>query len=293
MTSGTSAETENTSKGRTRAAKTAWLAVGALSLVPGCRSTEAPDAQMAIDGAGSPAQILEVFFGLDNALPAAANFLCPGAAGMDGIPVTFSRRIGVDNPEVSAFRVTTRSGVSHTPHCATLRPALGPSKRHTVLLIGDFGDDPADPPEQVEVVGSVQLLNGGDARGASRDRVTPLSSGPELRIGYRYAPTDLPTSSCPSSTRQIVQLTWAGGVRGSTGGELGDDARTRMRVMLATGAAITPIDLADLGDNDNYTQLCLDLEAPAESVTVEAGVAIDPRGDTNPESTIRVTTDPE
>ncbi|MFN0246852.1 MAG: hypothetical protein ACKV2T_08075 [Kofleriaceae bacterium] len=238
-------------------------------------------------------QILEVFFGLDNALPMVANFLCPNAQGMDGMPVVFSRRIGVDNPEASAFRVTTRSGVSRTPHCATLRPALGPSKLHTVLLIGDFGDDPGDPPARVDVVGSVPLLNGGDAMGASSDRVTPLSEGPELRIGYRYKAADLPTSSCASSTMQIVQLTWAGGVRAATGGELGDDARTRMRVTLSDGREIIPVALADLGDNDNYTQLCLDVDTPAESVTVEAGVAVDPRGDTNPESSIRITTDPE
>jgi hypothetical protein len=273
--------------------------IGALS----CAACEGPaqtprDAQAAIDAsvpsdAGAPAQILEVFFGLDNALPATANLLCAGAGGLDGMPVTFSRRIGVDAPEAAAFRVTTRSGQARTPRCATLRPALGPSKRHTVLLIGDFGDDPGDPPARVEVVGSVPLLNGGDARGASSDRVTPLSQGPELRIALRYAPAALAGSSCPMGTRQIVQLTWAGGVRGAAGGELGDDARAQTRVTLSTGDVVTPVALADLGDNDNYTQLCLDTDTPAESVTVEAGVAIDPRGDANPRTSARVTTDPE
>lgn len=269
-------------------------------LCAGCRSTaeSQPDAQMVSDAqtasdGGSRAQILEVFFGLDNALPLMSNLLCPGAAGMDGMPVTFSRRIGVDNPEASAFRVTTRSGLVRTPRCATLRPALGPSKRHTVLLIGDFGDDPADPPARVEVIGSVPLLNDGDATGLSSDRVTPLSQGPELRIAYRYAPTALAGSSCPPMTRQIVQLTWAGGVRSSTGGELGDEARARMRVTLSTGVTVTPVALADLGDNDNYTQLCLDTDTPAESVAVEAGVAIDPRGDANPMTSIGVSADPE
>ncbi len=284
----------------TRVALCLFRGLLGLLLCAGCRSAaeSPPDAQMAADAqmapdGGSQAQILEVFFGLDNALPMMANFLCPGGAGMDGMPVTFSRRIGVDNPEASAFRVTTRSGLVRTPRCATLRPALGPSKRHTVLLIGDFGDDPADPPARVELVGSVPLLSGGDASGLSSDRVTPLSQGPELRIAYRYAPTALAGSSCPTTTRQIVQLTWAGGVRSSTGGELGDEARTRMRVTLSTGAAVTPVALADLGDNDNYTQLCLDIDTPAESVTLEAGVAIDPRGDANPVTSIRVTADPE
>ena len=239
------------------------------------------------------AQILDVFFGLDNALPAAGNLLCGAiVAGMDGIPVTFSRRIAVDNPDVSAFRITTQSGATHTPRCATLRPALGASERHTVLLVGELGSD-RDPPVRLDIVGSVPLLSGGDARGLSSSRITALAPGPELRIGYRYTPGELPGSSCPQLTRQIVQITWAGGVTAPGGGELGDAARTRMRVKLSDGVEVTPVALADLGDNDNYTQLCLDTQTPAESVTVEAGVAVDPRGDANPLTSIRITADPE
>jgi hypothetical protein len=262
----------------------------------GCLSPGQPqdDASASGDGGATPgAEILDVFFGLDNALPATANFLCLGGGGMDGMPVTFSRRIGADTPEPSAFRVTTRSGAVRMPRCATLRPALGPSKRHTVLLIGDVGDDPGDPPVRLDVIGSVALLHGGDAMGLSSEHVTPLAAGPSVRIAYRYDPTELVGSSCPTTTRQIVQLTWAGGVTAPTGDELGDVARTAMRVTLAGGLQVSPIALADLGDNDNYTQLCLDTDTPAESVTVEAGVAADPRGDTNPATSIRVTTDPE
>jgi hypothetical protein len=118
------------------------MVTGALGLL-GCLSPEPtqPSSGSSVDGGATPrAEVLDVFFGLDNALPVTANFLCLGSGGMDGMPVTFSRRIGIDNPEPSAFQVTTRSGAVRTPRCATLRPALGPSKRHTVLLIGDFGD---------------------------------------------------------------------------------------------------------------------------------------------------------
>ena len=127
----------------------------------------------------------------------------------------------------------------------------------------------------------------------SSERVTSLPAGPSGRIAYRYEPTDLAGSSCPETTRQIVQLTWAGGVTAPMGAELGDAARAAMRVTLAGGGQVSPIALADLGDNDNDTQLCLDADTPAESVTVNPGVAADPRGDTNPETSIRVTTDPE
>lgn len=239
------------------------------------------------------AQILDVFFGLDDALPLGANVLCGApVAGMDGIPVTFSRRIGVDTPDVSAFRITTQSGATHTPRCATLQPALGASKRHTVLLVGDLGSE-RDPPVRIDIVRSVPLLNGGDATGLSSDRITALALGPELKIGYRYARSELPNSSCPQSALQIVQITWAGGVSAPGGGELGEAARMGMRVTLSNGLDVVPTTLADLGDNDNYTHLCLDTLTPAESVTVQAGVAVDPRGDLNPRTSIRITTDPE
>lgn len=246
------------------------------------------------DPASPSAQILDVFFGLDDALPVNANLLCGGlpVAGMDGIPVTFSRRIAQDNPDPSAFRITTQSGAMYTPLCATLRPALGASKRHTVLLIGALGSE-RDPPVRIGIVRSVPLQGGGDAMGLSSDRVTPLALGPELRIGYRYAPSELPNATCPSSTLQIVQITWAGGVTAPGRGELGEAARMGMRVTLSNGVQVSPIALADLGDNDNYTHLCLDTQTPADMVTVEPGLAIDPRGDLNPRTSIRITADPE
>lgn len=252
------------------------------------------DAQGQAEPAAPRAQILDVFFGLDDALPFRANLLCGGSrvAGMDGVPVTFSRRIAVDNPDPTAFRITTQSGAVYTPRCATLRPALGANKRHTVLLIGELGSE-RDPPVRMDVVRSVPLLNGGDAMGLSSDRVTALALGPELRIGYRYAPGELPNASCPNSTLQIVQITWAGGVTAPGGAELGEAARMGMRVTLSNGVQVAPIALADLGDNDNYTHLCLDTQTPAERVTVEPGVAIDPRGDLNPRTSIRITADPE
>lgn len=268
------------------------LSLTALGLSASCER-EASDAGVTARDVGpGAAQILDAFFGLDDALPFAANALCPGGGGMDGMPVTFSRRVGVDAPEADAFRVTTRAGRVLTPRCATLRPALAPTKRHTVLLIGDLGDA-TDPPVRVEVVGSVPLLAGGDALGLVSPPVTPLADGPSLRLAYRYAPESLTGSACPAATRQVVQLTWAGGVTALSGAQLGDAERARMRVTLEGGAVAQPIALADLGDNDNYTWLCLDTAVPAASVSVEAGVAADPRRDANPETTQRVIADPE
>jgi hypothetical protein len=84
-----------------------------------------------------PPQLLNAFFGLDDALPPGSRVLCRTGPGRDGMPVTFSRRVMSVDP--SDFVVVTRSGVRKTPACATLRPADGALERHTVLLIGDPG----------------------------------------------------------------------------------------------------------------------------------------------------------
>jgi hypothetical protein len=270
------------------------LAACALVALQGCPSAPTPPSS---HGEGAPAsgeaRILVTFFGLDNALPAKAGLMCPGAAGGDGMPVTFSQRVAVTNPAASSFRVTTRSGATHVPRCATTRPADDPSERQTVLLMGQLGDDPADPPVRIDIVGSVPLDGGGDARGLSAP-VTPLAAGPSLLLALRYAPAELPRSSCPAGkTKQIVQVTWSGGVTAPGGGDLGDAQRTRMHVTLAGADGgtreVTPFALADLGDNDNYVQLCLDDAAPPLSVRVEPGTCVDPHGDANDATSVTVT----
>ncbi|MEO5729137.1 MAG: hypothetical protein ABI134_00345, partial [Byssovorax sp.] len=229
----------------------------------------------------------------DDALPMKAAFLCPGGAGEDGMPVTFSQRVAVTKPEASAFLVTTRGGATHVPRCATLAPATDPSERHTVLLVGKLGEDPADPPVRVDVVGRVPLDGGGDAKGLS-GKVTALAAGPSLLLALRYAPADLPETSCPSGkTKQIVQVTWSGGVSAPGGADITDAQRQRMHVTLSDAAGgtreVTPLALADLDDNDNYVQLCLDDDARPLSVRVDPGTCVDPRGDANDATTIAVT----
>lgn len=259
----------------------------------GDASSARPQPSHGPGGAVASATILDAFFGLDDALPARSAFVCLGSVGEDGMPVTFSQRVQSAKPEASAFLVTTRSGATHVPRCATLAPANDASERHTVLLMGKLGDDPADPPVRVDVVGSVPLDGGGDARGLS-GKVTPLAAGPSLLLALRYLPAELPGTSCPPGpTRQIVQVTWSGGVSAPGGGDLTDAQRRRMHVTLADPAGgtrdVTPFALADLGDNDNYVQLCLDDDAKPLSVRVEPGTCVDPRGDANDATAIAVT----
>lgn len=229
----------------------------------------------------APPQLLNAFFGLDDAMPRISWVLCRTGPGRDGMPVTFSRRVMSMHP--SDFVVVTRSGVRKTPECATLRPADGALERHTVLLIGDLGGA-QDPPVRVEVVGDVVLEAGGQGRGLEVI-VTPLEAGPTLVLAMAYEAGTV-ESDCPTGTKQIVQVTWAGGVQPKVGATQ-EDHRKMYRVMTAEGA-VTPSGLGDLDDNDNYVHLCLGTSANASEVNAQAGILVDPRGDLNPSTSVTV-----
>ena len=130
--------------------------------------------------------LLSAFFGLDNALPFRANLLCLGASGLDGMPVVLSRTIEPDSLQPEDFQIVTKSGVIHSPHCVTLRPAQDQGELRTVLLIGEFGDANDDPPALVRVVGDMFSDENSSGkrsrvnfRGAQVE-VTPLHEGPSL-----------------------------------------------------------------------------------------------------------------
>ena len=266
----------------------------ALPLFVGCHAELTPTDAGPADASPRGAVILAAFFGLDNALPLGVELICRGGGGRDGMPVTFSRRV-LGTPSAAAFEVTTRRGARRTPACVTLAPALDASERHTALLGGDLGDDPTDPPVRVTLVGSLALEGGGDARGLTAE-VIPLAAGPSLVLALPYAAGALAGSACPAATtRRVVQATWNGGVTSPDGAAVGDRERRRMHVTVTrAGAAVevTPAALADLGDNDNYVQLCLDVDDPPTAVRIEADTFVDPRGDRNAETRVDVTANP-
>jgi hypothetical protein len=49
--------------------------------------------------------------------------------------------------------------------------------------------------------------------------------------------------------------------------------------------------VAELDDNDNYVQLCLDDDATAVSARVDAGTCIDPNADPNDATSVAVSKD--
>jgi hypothetical protein len=151
------------------------------------------------------------------------------------------------------------------------------------LLIGDLGSE-ADPPTTATVTGDLMLAGEVNAKGLSA-QVTPLADGPTLVLAMQTTPGSL-DSDCPSSSKQIVVVVWAGGVT-HVPGATADAHRDAYRVVTAEGEAV-PFALGDLGDSDNYEHLCLDVTSTALMVSCKAGVLVDPRGDPNPETSIEV-----
>lgn len=243
-------------------------------------------------------QVLSAYFGLDDALPPTVEFLCPGGTGKDGMPVVFRQEISATGREAADFRVTTTNGLARTPSCVTERPAGEQNENRTILLVGDFGDAVTDPPASVELVDSLRTESDLDLRGW-RVPVTPLSSGPflvyaEIVLGAERelgAPDSfLVGGGCPvAGTLQVVKVTWAGGVRSLSGAELGDAERLRYRVVLEDGSIVAPFALADLNDQDNNHDLCLDDARTPIRVEMEAGTVMDPGDDPNPATSVAVT----
>ena len=254
---------------------------------------------------GSDAVLLSAFFGADNAFPQLADrFVCEGAAGSDGMPVIFSHQVDTATLQAGDFKVTTASGTEGTLTVVTLVPADDPGESRTVLLIGEYGSID-DPPVKVEIVGDLlsqdRQIN---FRGTSVG-VTPLEEGPSM-VFAQIVPeeewdigkeaTRLPLgggSGCPTGTRQVVRVTWQGGVTKPGGSEIDDEERLLYRVTVrnadGTDTDVTPFAIADLGDGDNNHELCLDVDGDPQSVSFPAGHVTDPREDLNPETSVAVT----
>ena len=242
---------------------------------------------------------LSAFFGLDNKLPFGANILCLGAGGEDGMPVVLSHTINPDSLQAEDFRVVRQSGATSTPMCVTLRPAGDKDENRTVLLIGEFGNANDDPPVKVLIVDDMFSdatdNNRVNFRGTEVS-VIPLDAGPEIILAAAV-PKEIWSlsgrgTSCPAATKQVVRVTWTGGVRLPNREELGEAQRTLYKVSLTEADGFrseeSPAALADLNDADNNHFLCLDTTAPATAVTFPAGHLVDPNGDLNTDSKVMV-----
>ena len=272
------------------------LATASLAAAP-CPSQESRPTET------TPARLLSAFYGLDNGLGAGINRICPGASGQDGMPVVLSHTIDPETLQPEDFRVFTRSGTERTPFCVTLAPARDPGELRTVLLIGELGDAANDPPVKVLVVDDL-LSDGRTGRPVSfrgtETHVIPLEAGPTLVLA-EVVPEDEWSmsgrgSACPAGARQVVRVTWAGGVRLPNGDDPGDAERVLYRVTVehpdGTRDETVPAALAELGDGDNNHLLCLGTADPAVSVAFPAGHLVDPNRDLNPDTQVALTTVP-
>ena len=227
-----------------------------------------------------PARMASAFFGLDNAIQGLRY------KGADGMPVTFSKRVAdPDSLEPEMFTVISRSGKRVHPLRVTTRPADETSKRHSVLLIGEFGNEPDDPPVKVKVTGQLILAGGDNAQGLSVD-VTPLNDGPSLVLAYAVSPEDLPDDDVPPETKQVIVAIWNGGVTPMEGVSA-ENHRLGYSFETENGSTVQPIGVGDIG-GDNYEYLYLDTEETALRVNIKSGLLMDPRGDVNPATSVEV-----
>lgn len=233
------------------------------------------------------AQILSAYHGLDAVTVRANRFCDMPVRGQDGMPLTFSVQIDGESVSPEVFAVETGTGETVAPMCATLRPAIEPLERRTVLLVGPFGTTELSP-RAVEIVGELLDASGNSLRGLRTEDVTPLSAGPSLTFAESFDPgTPGLADECPEESSQAILLTFEGGVTGPEGADLAEPQRTAMSVLLKNGDRVHPLHLGD-DDPDNHVVACIAEISPAVAVEVEAGFFHDPGDDANPSTRVDV-----
>lgn len=244
------------------------------------------------------AKILTAFFGLDNGLTKRANLIYKKAYGKDGMPLVFSHELDPKTLQGADFLVTTKNGDEYIVEAASFMPANEEFELRTVLLIGEYGNHPDNPPVSVEVVGDLVARTGQNFKGQIV-QVIPLPEGPVLSYAEYFTFDEKHPyikkgdgCDCPKEeTKMVVKVVWAGGVRAINGKELGDNELKDFVVTMVNGAdttKVTPFKLADLEDNENNIDLCLKQSGIPILVEVNENIAIDPRDDKNPKTKVKV-----
>jgi hypothetical protein len=243
-------------------------------------------------------KILTAFFGLDNGLPGQSRIIYRKAPGKDGMPLVFSHELEPNTIKGSNFEVTTAKGDVIQVEAASLLPANEEFELRTVLLIGEYGNHPDNPPVSVEVVGDLMARTGQNFKGKSIE-VIPLPEGPILSYAeYFTIDEDYPYvekgrgCDCPKDqTNLVVKAVWSGGVRATNGDELGTNELKDFQVTIVKESdtiTVTPFQLADLSDNDNNIDLCLKEDGIPIRLEVNENIAIDPNDDRNPKTEIEI-----
>lgn len=243
-------------------------------------------------------EILTAFFGLDNALTQRARLIYKNAPGQDGMPLVFSHEIDPKTIQGSDFEVTSKNGTKYVVEAASLLPANEEFELRTILLIGEYGNYPDNEPVSVKVVGDLLSRSRHNFKGLEKE-VIPLENGPVLSYAeyfsfdekYPYVGKGRGCDCPKEETQFVVKAVWSGGVRALNGEELGENEKNDFKVKLLKGSdtlLVSPFQLADLSDNDNNIDLCFKEEGIPISLLVNDSIAIDPRDDPNPKTSVKV-----
>lgn len=219
------------------------------------------------------------------------------------MPVVFSHQVDMTTVEPGDFKITRSSGKTGNVTCLTLAPADDVGELRTVLLAGEYGSL-EDQPVTVEIIGNILSMDRTVNFKGTSTSVVPLEAGPSLVLAtivseseWALSSTGTPIpwgggSGCPAGTKQVVRVTWNGGITKPDGTPAGDVERQLYRVVVIkpdnTTETIAPFALGDLSDGDNNHKLCLDTSNPALSVSFPAGHVTDPRDDLNPATHIDI-----
>ncbi len=238
------------------------------------------------------ATLLSAFFGLDNAMPQKSMGIWSKAPGKDGMPLVFSHEIDPATLNPNVFQITTQKGEKLNVAFATFKPAIEEFELRTILLIGEFGNAPANEPKIVEIIGDLKTRDGQNLKG-QKIEVTLLEYGPFISYAeYFLLDKDYPFKEkgagcdCPKTeTETVIRTVWAGGVRATNGKELGENELSSFTITLIQNSdtiKVHPHHIADIDDNDNNIDLCLKEKGIPIFVEANENIAIDPKGDKNP-----------
>ena len=242
------------------------------------------------------AALISAFFGLDNAMPFKSIGLWYKAPGKDGMPLVFSHEIDERTLSPLDFLIATQNGeIRHVEFC-TLRPSVDKFELRTVLLIGEFGNSPKNPPVELKIVGDLKTLDGQNLKG-QKIKITPLEDGPFLSYSEYFmleSRNSLKKISCDcpkNETRLVVKSVWSGGVKAINGMELGKNDLASFTISLIQNTDtinVHPFALADLNDNDNNIDICLNVIGIPIGLKVNRNTVIDPRADKNELTKIKI-----
>ncbi len=210
--------------------------------------------------------------------------LCPQDPGDDGLPVIFDVQVDAATLDADDFSITTASGLTTVPSCATLNPAIDDDELFTVLLTGDLGTN-GDRPVAVEVTGEVTSLDGEALDGLRIDEVTYPEEGTSLV--FAFVDPAGPVCAGQGSTVEIA-ATFQGGITGPFNTVVGPLQRPGINIIGTRGRSWAPRGFDDVTDGDNHLVVCVPNWVDPVALEVDAGTLFDPGNNPNPATSVPV-----